>query len=65
MALIRNSERAENAKAALSLLSDIPEVKALLASPSRDNALKLVGAIEGKDLSGKVGSKLPAKADYK
>ena len=33
--------------------------------PSRDNALKLVGAIKGKDLSGKVGSKLPAKADYK
>jgi len=59
------NKRAENAKAALSLLSDIPEAVALLASPSRDNALKLVGAIKGKDLSGKVGSKLPAKADYK
>ncbi|MCH8311735.1 MAG: cytochrome c family protein [Nitrospinae bacterium] len=59
------NKRTENAKAVLSLLSDIPEAAALLASPSRDNALKLVGAIKGKDLSGKVGSKLPAKADYK
>lgn len=59
------NKRAENAKAALALLSDIPEAAALVASPSRDNALKLVNAIAGKDLSAKVGSKLPAKADYK
>jgi len=58
-------KRVENAKAALSFLSDIPEAAGLLASPSRENALKLVGAIAGKDLSGKVGSKLPAKGDYK
>ena len=59
------NKRTENAKAVLSLLSDIPEAAALLASPSRDNARKLLGAIKGKDLSGKVGSRLPAKADYK
>jgi hypothetical protein len=59
------NKRAENAKAALSLLSDIPEAAALMAAPSRENAHKLVNAIAGKDLTGKVGSKLPAVADYK
>lgn len=59
------SKRAENAKAVLSLLNDIPEAAALVASPNRENALKLVKAITNKDLSGKIGSKLPTKADYK
>jgi len=55
-------KRVENAKAAL---SGVAEAAELLASPSRDNALKLAGAIVGKDLTGAVGSKLPAKGDYK
>ena len=55
-------KRVENAKAAL---SGVPEAAELLASPSRENALKFVAAIAGKDLMGAVGSKLPAKGDYK
>ena len=55
-------KRAANAKAALSGVSEAAE---LLASPSRENALKLAAAIAGKDLTGAVGSKLPAKGDYK
>ena len=59
------SQRAKTAEAVLSLLSDIPEAMALVKSPSRGNALKLVNAITGKDLSGKVSSKFPTKPDYK
>ncbi len=55
-------KRVENAKAAL---SGVPEAAELLASPSRENALKFSAAIAGKDLTGAVGSKLPAKGDYK
>ena len=55
-------KRAANAKAAL---SGVAEAAELLASPSRANALKLAAAIAGKDLTGAVGSKLPAKGDYK
>jgi len=55
-------KRIENAKAAL---SGVAEAAELLASPSRENALKLAAAIAGKDLTGAVGSKLPAKGDYK
>ena len=54
--------RAENAKAAL---AGVAEAADLLASPSRANALKLAAAIAGKDFTGAVGSKLPAKGDYK
>ena len=54
--------RAENAKAAL---AGVAEAADLLASPSRANALKLAAAIAGKDLTGTVGSKLPATGDYK
>ena len=56
------NKRAENAKA---VLKNIPEAADLLASPSRENALKLSKAIDGKDLTSIVGSKLPAKPDYK
>ena len=56
------NKRAENAKA---VLKNIPEAADLLASPSRENALKLSKAIDGKDLTSIVGSKLPAKSDYK
>jgi hypothetical protein len=59
------NKRAKNAEAVLSLLSDIPEAAQLVASPNRSNALKLVNALAGKDLTGKVGSMLPAKSDYK
>jgi len=55
-------KRAANAKAAL---SGVAEAAELLASPSRENALKLAAAIAGKDLTGAVGSKLPSKGDYK
>ena len=55
-------KRVENAKAAL---SGVPEAAELLASPSRENALKFATAIADKDLTGAVGSKLPAKGDYK
>lgn len=59
------NKRAQNAEAVLSLLTDIPEAAELIASPNRQNALKLVDALAGKDLTGKVGSLLPAKSDYK
>ncbi|MFT4579682.1 MAG: hypothetical protein ACI9UO_002528 [Nitrospinales bacterium] len=55
-------KRVENAKAALSGVSEAAE---LLASPSRENALKFSAAIAGKDLTSALGSKLPAKGDYK
>jgi hypothetical protein len=57
--------RMEKARAALEAVKTIPEVAALLAAPTRDNALKLVAAIEGKDMSAEVGAMIPAKADYK
>ena len=47
-------KRAANAKAALDALKNIPEVAALLSSPSEDNALKLMAAVKKMDLSGKV-----------
>jgi hypothetical protein len=59
------NKRAQNAEAVLSLLTDIPEAAELIASPNRQNALNLVNALAGKDLTGKVGSMLPAKSDYK
>mgnify|MGYP006426357377 CR=1 FL=1 len=55
-------KRVENAKAAL---SGVPEAAELLASPSRENALKFATAIADKDLTGALGIKLPAKGDYK
>jgi len=56
------NKRAENAKA---VLKNIPEAAGLLASPPRENALKLSKAIAGKDLTSVVGGKLPATSDYK
>ena len=47
-------KRAANAKAALDALKNIPEVAALLSSPSEDNALKLMAAVKKMDLSGQV-----------
>ncbi|MBT3700648.1 MAG: hypothetical protein HOE62_03320 [Alphaproteobacteria bacterium] len=57
--------RLEKAKAALSAVKSVPEVAALLSAPTRENALKLIEAIKGKDLSAEVGSMIPAKADFK
>jgi cytochrome c554/c'-like protein len=59
------NKRMDNAKAALSAVKSIPEAAALIASPNRENALKLVDAMEGKELSEEVGNMLPAKGDYK
>ena len=55
-------KRVEIARSALSL---IPGSAGLLASPTRENAIKFVQSITGKDLTGAVGGKLPAKSDYK
>ena len=55
-------KRVEIAKGAL---SGISEASGLLAAPTRQNALSFVKSIAGKDLTGAVGSKLPAKSDYK
>lgn len=56
------NKRVENARAAL---SGVPMAAALLAAPTRENALSFVKSVEGKDLTGVVGSKLPDKSDYK
>jgi hypothetical protein len=56
------NKRVEIAKAAL---SGIPEAAGLLAAPTRQNALSFVKSIAGKDLTGAIGSKLPAKSDFK
>lgn len=56
------SKRVEIAKAAL---GGVSEAAGLLAAPTRENAIKFVQSIAGKDLTGAVGSKLPAKSDYK
>ena len=55
-------KRAENAKKAL---SGVAEAAELLASPNRENALKLAVTIASKDLTSAVGSMLPTKGDYK
>jgi len=46
-------------------LAGIPEAAALIAAPTRDNAIKFAADIAGKDLTGAVGGRLPAKSDYK
>ena len=56
------NKRVETAKAAL---SGISEAAGLLATPTRQNALNFVKSVAGKDLTGAIGSKLPAKSDYK
>lgn len=56
-------KRAQDARAALQPVADLPEVKAVLDKPSADAGRKLAEALKGKDLSAKV--KLPAKSSYK
>ena len=57
-------QRMDDASAALSAVG-VPEAAALVADPTDANALALVAAIAGKDLSGDVASLLPAPASYK
>jgi hypothetical protein len=55
-----------DARAALDAVKgQVPEAGALLAQPTEANARKLVDAVAGKDLSAALGSRLPAKGDYK
>ncbi len=56
------TKRVEIAKSAL---GGISEAAGLLAAPTKANALDFTKSIAGKDLTGIVGSKLPAKSDYK
>ncbi len=56
------NKRVENARSALSGVSGAAD---FLATPTRENAVKFVESVIGKDLTGAVGSKLPAKSDYK
>ena len=58
-------KRVESASAALGAVKSVPEAAALIAAPNRDNALKLVAVIAGKDLSGEVAGLLPDKGSYK
>ncbi len=58
-------KRVESASAALGAVTSVPEAAALIAAPNRDNALNLVAAIAGKDLSGEVARLLPDKGSYK
>ncbi len=54
------------ARAALeSIQSSVPEAGTLLQDPSEASARALVAAINGKDLSGSVGSMLPPSDSYK
>ncbi len=56
------NKRVEIAK---STLSKVSEAAGLLTAPTRENALNFVKSIAGKDLTGVIGSMLPAKTDYK
>lgn len=58
-------KREQDARTALQVVADMPEVKAVLDKPSADAARKLADALKGKDLSAKVKSLLPAKSAYK
>jgi hypothetical protein len=58
--------RVAQAKKALSAVKkSVPEAAALMSNPTRAAAKKLVAAIAGKDLTGNVGSMLPAASEYK
>ena len=63
-AALREEQRVEEARQALSAVTSVGEAAALVAAPSEDNARKLVEAIQGKDLSSEVGSMLPSEKDY-
>ncbi len=55
-----------DARAALDAVKgQVSEAAALLAQPSEANARRFVDALADKDLTGALGSRLPAKASYK
>ena len=58
-------QRLNEATTVLSAVKSVPEAAALVASPTEQNAKKLVAAVEDKDLSGDVGALLPDPATYK
>lgn len=58
-------KRAKSAADALAALKSVPEAAALVATPTEENARKLVTAIASKDLSAEVASLLPKPSDYK
>ena len=58
-------KRAADARAALSKVKSVSAMKAFLSKPNDANARKVEAAIAKKDLSGEVGSLLPAPSTYK
>ena len=58
-------KRKADAEAALAAVKSVAEAAALVADPTEANALALVEAIAGKDLSGEVGGLLPDPSTYK
>jgi hypothetical protein len=58
-------KRIEDAKAVLSAVKSVPEAAALVASPSEENARRLVAAIASANLTVEGGSLLPDKGTYK
>ena len=58
-------QRRDDAIHILSAVKSVPEAAQLMASPTDENARKLVAAIQDKDLSGEVGSLLPDPSTYK
>ena len=58
-------KRKADAEAALAAVKSVAEAAALVADPTEANALLLVEAIAGKDLSGEVGGLLPDPSTYK
>jgi cytochrome c554/c'-like protein len=58
-------KRAADARGALKAVADVPEVAALLQSPSAENARKVADALKNRDVSAKVKTLLPPKSSYK
>lgn len=58
-------KRIDAATKVLGAVKGIPEAAALAKNPTREGGLKLATAIEGKDLTGEVGSMLPNPKTYK
>lgn len=56
-------KRADDARASLQSVADVPEVAAFLKQPNADNGRKLADSLKTKDVSAKV--KLPPKNTYK
>jgi hypothetical protein len=59
------TQRLADARAALAVLDDMPEVAALIADPNEDHARTLVAAIADMDLSARLAAVLPDPGAYK